>query len=138
MVCVEFWCVSHHRHNNSPTQFPNQNPHEPNIRTHRGPIQLSNDDGDGEFLIAFSLFCFLLAIIGIGFVGVFTTGIVGGILSLSSQSHRHRAEGEISPSPKTWNEQDGDDLWVTKQRGLGFSMFIWNRFLIFGWGFFRK
>ena len=75
-------------------------------------------------------FAFLLAIVGIGFVGVFTTRIVGGILLPSS--HRHRAEAEISPSPTTWNEQDGDDLWVTKQRGLGFSRFIWNRFLISG------
>jgi len=59
-----------------------------------------------------SLFCFFLAIVGIGFVGVFATGIVGGILSPSS--HRHRAEAEISPSPATWNEQDGEELWVSR------------------------
>ena len=68
-------------------QLANSIPKSKPPRTHRGPIQLSYDDGDGEFLVAFSLFCFLLAIVGIGFVGVFTTGIVGGILSPSSHHH---------------------------------------------------
>ena len=50
------------------TQFPNQNPHELGIWTHREPIKLR---GNSEFLFTFFLLCFFLAIVGFGFVGVF-------------------------------------------------------------------
>ena len=110
------------------TQFPNQNPHELGIWTHREPIKLR---GNSEFLFTFFLLCFFLAIVGFGFVGVFfVTGIIGGLFS--PLSHCHRVEADLSSLSATWNEQDGKVLWVTKQRGLGFSRFIWNRFLIFG------
>ena len=57
---------------------------------------------------ALSLLCFFLAIVGFGFVRVFVAGIVGGFLSLSS--HRYRVEADLSPSPATWNKQDGEGL----------------------------
>ena len=75
---------------------------------------------------------FFLPLLDLDLLGFFffVIGIIGGFLS--PLSHCHQAEADLSLLSATWNEQDGKVLWVTKQRGLGFSRFIWNRFLIFG------
>ena len=122
--CVTYVTPFHITVSNSQIKTPTNSTYE--------PIKLCGD-GDSEFLFAFFLLCFFLAIVGFGFVGFFfflVSGIIGGFLSPSS--HCHRAEADLSRLSTTQNEQDGKVLWVTKQRGLGFSRFIWNRFLIFG------
>ena len=108
------------------TQFPNQNPprtrHTNPLWTHQAPWR-RRQWVSLRFLslVLFSCHCWIW--ICWGFFCYWDYWWV-----LSPLSHRHRAEADLSPLSATWNEQDGKVLWVTKQRGLGFSRFIWNRF----------
>ncbi|KAF3952588.1 hypothetical protein CMV_021877 [Castanea mollissima] len=94
------------------TQFPNQNPHELGIRTHREPNSAAVATTSFS-LLSFSC-AFFLTLLDLDLLGFFfVTEIIGGFLSPSS--HCHRAEAKLSPLSATWNEQDGKVLWVTKQ-----------------------
>ena len=111
------------------TQFPNQNPHELGIWTHREPIKLR---GNSEFLFTFFLLCFFLAIVGFGFVGVFfVTGIIGGFyhrwataIELKQISHRCRQPGT--------NKMERFCGWRNKEVWVSAGLFgIGFRFLVF-------